>query len=939
VSTPNYRETLNLPRDILPMRANLPQREPEFQAMWEREEIYRQSVERDAPHGLFILHDGPPYSNGDIHMGHALNKILKDVITRHRTMQGYRAPYVPGWDNHGMPIEYAVSQAAREAGENVSRVELRRRCREYAAKWIDVQREQFKRLGIRGDWEHPYLTMSHDFEARIVEVFADLALKGYVYRGLKPILWCPYDETALAEAEVEYEEKTSPSIYVRFPLAVDPNGRMPAGEPSYTIIWTTTPWTIPANLAVAFHPDFDYVVVRSGGASYLVAEGLLAPTLAACGLTDAEVVSRHKGSDLVGMEFLHPLHGTNPVFDRPSPVVLADYVTLEAGTGVVHTAPGHGEEDFRTGQKYGLEILCPVDEQGKFTAEAGPFQGKEIRGGAADGAVLQALHESGNLLQRAPFRHNYPHCWRCHGPLIFRTTVQWFMNIDHPRPDGTTHRKKCLEEIAKTAWVPAESVNRIAAMVGGRPDWCLSRQRAWGVGIPIFYCGACTQPVMTKGSLESAVRLVREQGADAWFTVPAEHILPAGFRCPGCGAEGPFSKETDVLDVWFDSGSTWSAVLEQRPELRFPADVYIEGSDQHRGWFNSSLTVAVAVRGRAPYDSVISCGFVLDAEARKMSKSQGNVVDPLVEIEKGGADLLRLWVASVNYFEDMRVGAEALEHVRAVFLRIRNTLRFLVGNLADFDPARDRVEHEALEEIDRWALHRAHEVLADCNEAYEGYVYHDVFHHVQNFCAVDLGGFYLDVIKDRLYCSKAKDPARRSAQTAMWQIADHLTRLLAPILVHVSEEVWQALPGARERHASVHLARFPDAHELWKDDDLAEKWARLRTVRDCVNAAIEPLKPKQKNDPSFVLKSSLEAKVTLAAGPDWYPLLDEARADLPVVLMVPVVELERTAEDGLEARVERAPGPRCERCWLVLPTVGSVPEHPQLCARCAAAVS
>ncbi|MFN3651885.1 MAG: isoleucine--tRNA ligase [Armatimonadota bacterium] len=934
----NYRETLNLPKDTLNIRANLPQREPELQRFWDETQIYRKSVEREAPKGTFILHDGPPYSNGDIHMGHAINKILKDVITRHRTMQGYYSPYVPGWDNHGMPIEYAVSQAAREKGETPSRVELRRRCREYAAGWIDIQREQFKRLGVRGDWENPYLTMSHEFEARIVEVFAQLALEGYVYRGLKPILWCPYDETALAEAEVEYDEKTSPSIYVRFPLLQDPNQLLPAGAQSYTIIWTTTPWTIPANLAVAFHPELEYVVARVGDAQYLVAQGLLESTMESVGVGDYEIVARYPGRDLQGMQFRHPLHALDPVFDRPAPVVLADYVTLDAGTGVVHTAPGHGEEDFATGRKYGLEILSPVDAQGRYTAEAGPFQGKAIRPGEADAAVLTALHESGNLLKRAPYKHNYPHCWRCHGPLIFRTTVQWFMAIDHQLQGGKTLRDRMLQQIGQVSWVPAESVNRIQAMAGGRPDWCLSRQRAWGVGIPVFYCDACTEPILSRESLDAAIKLVREQSADAWFSEPAEKILPEGFRCPHCQSAGPFSKETDVLDVWFDSGSTWSAVLEARPELRFPAELYVEGSDQHRGWFNSSLTIATAARGTAPYKGVVTHGFVLDPNGQKMSKSLGNVVSPLDEMQTSGADILRLWVASVDYFDDVRIGKEILDHVRSVFLRIRNTLRFLVGNLSDFDPSRDWVEEADREELDRWALHRLHQVLAECNDAYERYVYHDVFHQVQNFCSVDLGGFYLDVLKDRLYCSPADSQLRRSAQSTLYQIADHLVRLLAPIMVHVSEEVWQVLPGARERHESVHLARFPDAHGLWRDDALGARWARLREVRSRVNAAIEPLKPKQKNDPNFVLKSSLEAVVTLTAGPDWQELLQQYAAELPTVLMVPVVHLESRDEAGLDVRVDKAPGPRCERCWLVFPSVGSVPEHPDLCQRCAEAI-
>ncbi len=943
MSKPNYRATLNLPQDLLPMRANLPGREPEVQKFWEESDIYRKSLEKDAPRGTFVLHDGPPYSNGDIHMGHALNKILKDIITRQKTMQGYRAPYVPGWDNHGMPIEYTVSQQARKKGEKLTRAELRARCRSYAAHYVGVQREQFKRLGIRGDWEHPYMTMAHSFEARIVELFAELMEKGYIYRGLKPILWCPSDETALAEAEVEYEEKTSPSIYVRFPLASDPNGVMPAGGNNFTVIWTTTPWTIPANLAVAYHPELEYVVVRAAVAEgepafYLVAEGLLAATAAACEWVEPEVLSRHAGRDLAGMVFRHPLHGLDPVFDRPSPVVLADYVTLDAGTGVVHTAPGHGQEDFQTGQKYGLEVLCPVDERGCFTAKAGPFEGKGIRSGDADGAVLTALSESGNLLNRTPYRHSYPHCWRCHGPLIFRTSVQWFMNIDFPLPEGVTHREKCLSEIRDVAWVPADSVNRIEAMVSSRPDWCLSRQRAWGVGIPIFYCGACKEPIHTRESLDSVIKLVREQSADAWFSAPAEEILPAGFACPSCGSLGHFTKDPDVLEVWFDSGSTWSAVLEPDPIQHYPADIYLEGSDQHRGWFNSSLMVSVGARERAPYRSVISHGFVLDGNGEKMSKSKGNIVSPLEVMKTSGADILRLWVSSVEYFDDMRLGQTILDHVVNVFLRVRNTLRFLVGNLSDFDPETDTVPVAEREEIDRWVMHRLQGLLEVCGRAYDRHIYHDVYHQVQNFCAVDLGAFYLDVLKDRLYCSKPDAALRRSAQSSFYDVASALTRLLAPILVHTAEEVWSVLPGAKARHESVHLSELPAADPSLRDERLGENWQRLREVRDRVNAAIEPLKPKTRNDPNFILKSSLEAEVTLTAGPDWAPLLKQYAAELPGALMVPTVRLAESADPGLGVSVIRAEGVRCERCWLVLPDVGSRAGHEDLCGRCADAV-
>lgn len=933
----NYRSSLNLPADLLPMRANLPEREPHWQKFWEEAGIYRKSLDRECPRGDFIFHDGPPYSNGDIHIGTALNKILKDFVSRRLCMQGYRIPYVPGWDNHGMPIEFHVSQAARKAGEKLDLIELRRRCREHAARYVEIQRGQFRRLGGRADWDHPYLTMDPEFEASVVEVFAELALADYVYRGLRPILWCPYDETALAEAEVEYAEKTSNSIYVRFPVQQDPAGIFPGGSEAYLVIWTTTPWTIPANLALAVHPDFEYLVAKVDGAFYLTAAELLPATAAAAGWEAFQEVSRHSGRELLGLVCRHPLQALDPVFDRPSPVVEASYVTLDAGTGIVHTAPGHGADDFKTGRAHGLEVLSPVDARGRFTSEAGPFAGRAIRSGDADTAVLEALAASGNLLSRQSYRHSYPHCWRCKGPLIFRTTVQWFMSIDHLRPDGRTHRELCRDEIDRVSWMPPEGSRRIGAMIAGRPDWCLSRQRAWGVGIPVFYCDACSEPILTSESLQAAIDLVRSEGADAWFTRPAGEILP-GFRCPHCSSSGSFSKETDVLDVWFDSGSTWYAVLDRHPELHSPADLYLEGSDQHRGWFNSSLTLSAALRGRAPYRSVLTHGFVLDQNGEKMSKSRGNVTSPQDEIARGGADILRLWVASTDYFDDVRIGGPILEHVRNVFLRIRNTLRFMIGNLADFDPAVDMVPEAGREEIDRYALHLTHQVLAGCGAAYEKYLYHDVFHQVQNFCTGDLGGFYLDVIKDRLYCEEAGSLQRRSAQSTLYQIVDHLTRLIAPILVHTAEEVWQVLPGARERHESVHLARFPDAHDLWRSDELAARYARLRDLRDRFNAALEPLKPRSKGDTDFLLKSSLEAVASIHAGPDWIAELRRAEAELPAVLMCPVVDLHEATGPGVEIRIGRAPGPRCERCWLHQPEVGSLVSYPELCARCAAVI-
>jgi isoleucyl-tRNA synthetase len=917
----DYSRTLNLPKTDFPMRADLAKREPDFQRFWEEIDLYRRSLEKEAPKGTFILHDGPPYSNGDIHMGHALNKILKDIIVKFKTMDGYRSPYVPGWDNHGMPIENNVAQEFRKKKLRPSRLELRRRCREYAAQWVETQRKEFRRLGVRGDWDNPYLTMAPEFEATIVAVFGDLARAGYIYRGLKPIHWCPTDETALAEAEIEYEEKTSPSIYVRFPLVDDPNNIFQRpGDRNFTIIWTTTPWTIPANLAVAVHPDFDYVLVDAGEERYLLAQGLLEATMKAIGVTEYQVVATYRGAELMGLVFRHP------IFERPSPVVTAEYVTLDAGTGVVHTAPGHGREDFMTGQKFGLPILNPVDPSGHFTEEAGPFAGMDLKTG--DRAVIDRLGEEGALLAEETVRHSYPHCWRCHGPLIFRATVQWFMDIDH-----NEHRRRCLEAINEVRWYPPESIHRITSMVANRPDWCLSRQRSWGVGIPVFYCAGCEKEILTDEALAAVHRLVREQGSDAWFELEAAAILPAGFRCPHCGA-AEFTKETDILDVWFDSGSTCRGVLEERPELRFPADVYLEGSDQHRGWFNSSLMIGVGTRGQAPYRAVVTNGWMLDANGRAMHKSWGNAISPMEVVNKYGADILRLWVASTDYFQDVRLGEEILKRVTDAYRRIRNTFRYMLSNLYDFDPAAHTVPYGELPEIDRWALHQLAELTDRCREGYEAYEFHRVYHAVHNFCAVEMSAFYLDVLKDRLYTFTAESPGRRAAQTVLFALAESLARLLAPVLSHTCEEVWRFLPAAgEERPASVQLAPFPEADPAWRDEALATRWSEILAVRDEVNRALEDAKQ------AGAVEKPLNARVTVAAPGPLHARLSSMGDQLANVFIVSQAELKMNGADGaVHVTVEPAPGDRCDRCWLVLPTVGSDAEHPTLCHRCVPAV-
>lgn len=939
----DYRKTLNITLSdkdpgAFPQRGNLPTQEPERQQRWEAMNLYRKSLDKPAPKGKFILHDGPPYSNGNIHLGHALNKIAKDVIVRYRSMQGYHAPYVPGWDNHGMPIENAVSKAFREKKQTPDRVTLRRACREYAQGWIDTQREQFKRLGIRGDWENPYLTMSYRFEAKIVEVFGELAEQGYVYRGLRPVLWCATCETALADAEVEYESHTSNSIYVRFPLKADPNSVFECKGSAYAVIWTTTPWTIPANLAVAVHPEAEYGVVEvereQDTARYLVALPLLEATMKAVSAVEYTVVKTLKGSELEGLVFQHPL------FERDSPVVFADYVMMDTGTGIVHTAPGHGKEDFETGIKYGMEALNPVDAAGRYTEKAGSYGDVDFLGlrvtssGHAKGdspaniALLKALEDSGNLLSASKYEHSYPHCWRCHSPLIFRATVQWFMNIDH---DG--FREKALQAIQTVDWYPKESQNRITYMVGNRPDWCVSRQRSWGVGIPAFYCNACGEAILAKESVGAVVALVEREGSDAWYAHSAEEILPEGYVCPSCGADKTqLRKETDVLDVWFDSGSTNRAVLEDNvtwPDLESPADVYLEGGDQHRGWFNSSLMISVATRGRAPYKEVITNGWTLDEQGRAMHKSLGNVVNPLDIIKNSGADVLRWWVASTNFMEDVGCGDNSLKQVSETYRRIRNTFRFLINNLYDFNPATDAVPETELLDLDRWMLAQLRRLTQTVEAGYDIYDFHKVYVAVHNFCAVELSAFYLDVIKDRLYASKADSLERRSAQTLLHALAETLALLLAPILVHTADEAWDYLT-TEGKAESVHLADFPVVEGL-DDGSLLLRWEGFLSVREVVKKTLEEARQ------SGQIGKPLESCVEITAPAEQYALLTSFGGELSALLLVSQVVLHES-DAGLQATARPADGVKCARCWLVRTDTGTNPEHPALCERCTEAV-
>ena len=938
----DYRKTLNLTlsdRDpgAFPQRGNLPIREKEFHLRWDEMHLYRKNLTRPASKGTYILHDGPPYSNGNIHLGHALNKIAKDIVTRSRSMFGFAVPYVPGWDNHGMPIENAVVRSFREAGKTPDRVTLRRACRKYAQKWVNIQREQFKRLGIWGDWDHPYLTMDSGFESKIVEVFGEMATDGYIYRGLRPVLWCPVCETALADAEVEYDQHISNSIYIRFPLKSDPNGVLGSSSiPVYAAIWTTTPWTIPANLALAVHPDAEYALVNaeigSERALYLIALPLVEATMGIARAAEFQIVRTIRGSDLENIVFSHPL------FDRPSPILLASYVTMDTGTGIVHTAPGHGKEDFETGKQYGLEVLNPVDSSGRFTVEAGAYQGKVFAGlrvvqaeeeedAPANIVLIEALHHSGHLLNAGKYEHTYPHCWRCHSPLIFRATVQWFMSIDHKE-----FRQRALEEIQSVKWFPKESVNRITNMVSGRPDWCVSRQRSWGVGIPAFYCEECGDAILTKESVQAVADMVKSETSDAWYMKSPSEILPSGFGCPHCGAAPDrFRKETDVLDVWFDSGSSNRAVLESPdwPELSWPADLYLEGGDQHRGWFNSSLMVAASTRGGAPYKAVVTNGWTLDENGEAMHKSKGNVVDPLAVVEKYGADVVRWWVVSQDFMEDTRCGENLLKQVSEMYRRVRNTFRFLLNNLYDFDPYRDTVPASEMVELDRWALAKFANLTRTCISAYEQFEFHRVYQAALNFCATDLSSFYLDVLKDRLYASKADSRERRSAQTALHELASGLARLLAPILVHTSEEVWDylKLPG---KAVSVHLAGFPSLEAA--DEELIADYECILEVRDAVQGALETSRQ------AGVIGNPLEAKVTLKVPGDILPLLQSRRDQLSSLFLVSQTFLQ-TAKYELEIETGLAEGAKCARCWLVKEDVGKNLEHPALCNRCIGAVT
>ncbi|MEW5983987.1 MAG: isoleucine--tRNA ligase [Acidobacteriota bacterium] len=940
----DWKDTLNLPRTGFSMKANLQASEPQMLAHWDATRLYEKLRERRRGARVFILHDGPPYANGNIHLGTTLNKVLKDIVVRSRSMMGHDAPYVPGWDCHGLPIELKVVKELGPRRRDMSVAEFRRACRAYAARFVDIQREEFRRLGVLGDWSDPYLTMDFRYQAAIVRALGRFVEQGMVYKGKKPVHWCIHCRTALAEAEVEYEDHTSPSIYVEFPLgdhgSADLVSRVPAlaGLPGSALIWTTTPWTIPSNLALAFHPEARYGAYDIDGRFVVVAETLAEQLAQALGREFGAPIARMPGSVFDGVRFRHPLYA------RDSLGVTADYVTLDTGTGVVHTAPGHGSDDFHTGVKYGMEIYAPVDGDGRFLPEVERFAGLTVF--EANPKVEQALAEAGRLWKSERFSHSYPHCWRCHNPVIFLATSQWFIGLD-----DTGLRRKAIAETARVAWHPAWGGERMRGMFESRPDWCISRQRAWGVPIPAVTCTACGTATLTAELVEQAALAFEQDGAEAWYERPVSDFVPPGFTCPSCGGEA-FDRETDILDVWFDSGSSHEAVLSVHPELRWPADLYLEGSDQYRGWFQSSMLVALGTRGRAPYEGVLTHGMVVTEDGKKMSKSLGNDIPPGRVINESGAEILRLWVASVDFREEVRFGPEIIARVVEAYRKFRNTLRILAANLADrdgaFDPAGDAVPHDRLLEVDRYALARYEDLSRRIRQAYDAYDFPAVFQAVNAFLTVDMSAFYVDVSKDRLYTLAAGALPRRSAQTAMYTIADGLARLIAPILPVLAEDFWRHLPGEREE--SVHLSVFPEDDDRLVDGDLVERWQRLLKVRAAVNVELEKLRQAK------VIGQSLEARVTLRATGSLAALLRRHQADLPMLFIVSEVDEIADAASSTETNgpaavwaesdtsavfieVSRARGIRCDRCWRYVPVVSASPGREGVCPRCEEALA
>ena len=924
----DYKDTLNLPKTSFPMKANLPKREPEMLDTWASKDIYRKILETSKGREKYILHDGPPYANGHIHLGTALNKILKDMIVKSKFMAGYDSDYVPGWDCHGLPIEHQVDKELGDKKLLMTSVQIRQRCRAYAEKFIDIQRGEFKRLGVFGEWEDPYLTMAFPYQATIVRELGKFFAAGSVYRGKKPVYWCASCVTALAEAEVEYMDASSPSIYVRFAARDDFSARIPEvkGKHVYMLIWTTTPWTIPANLAIAVHPDESYAAVEVGDDVYILAERLVAVNMDAFGMHDYRVLATFPGSLLEGLKCTHPL------YDRESRLILAPFVTLDTGTGAVHIAPGHGQEDYEIGLKYGIDVYAPVDDHGRYTDEAEFFAGKFVFDANKD--VSAKLKDEGALMAEETMQHSYPHCWRCKQPVIYRATYQWFISMEK-----TGLRRDALEAIDTVRWIPRWGRDRIYGMIEHRPDWCISRQRSWGIPITAMRCAECDDIVAPPELFERAARLFEEKGADAWFEADAQELAPAGLTCPSCKSSS-LIKETDILDVWFDSGVSWAAVCEKRPNLVYPTQLYLEGSDQHRGWFHSALLTSVGTRGRAPYLNVLTHGFVVDGQGKKMSKSLGNVIQPEEIIKKFGGDILRLWVSAEDYRDDIRISPEILERLSEAYRRIRNTCRFLLGNLSDFRPEEDMIPADQMRELDRFALERLNKVIERVRKGYEEFEFHIVFHTLYNYCTVDLSSLYLDILKDRLYVEQANGRLRRSAQSALHHILSTLVRLMAPILTFTAEEVWSIFEMAGAKPESVHLTSFPEPISgVQLTDEQKDRWESMLALRQEVSRALEEARAAK------LIGSSLEARVLIEA-PEKFTKAISAMEDPEGffivsqldVQIIPHVEDKAQEEDrlaGVRVEVFRVEGDKCPRCWVWTDDVGSDKDYPQVCQRCA----
>ena len=924
----DYGKTLNLPSTDFPMRASLPEREPQIQKEIFENDLYEKILKKNEGHESFVLHDGPPYANGEIHAGHSLNKILKDTIVRYKSLRGYYSPYIPGYDTHGMPTE---KKAIEKLGLDRSKIpvtKFRDTCKEFTSNYKDIQTEGFKRLGVLGDWKHPYITYDPKMEARQIGVFGDMYKKGYIYKGLKPVYWCTDCETALAEAEIEYKDVTGSSIYVKFPVK-DSNGKFDA-KSTFIVIWTTTPWTLPGNLAISLGEDFDYSIVEVAEGEntnfvkgntverYIIASDLVEKVMKIAEIAEYKEVQKLKGKELEGVLCKHPF------LDRDSVVIMGSEDTVDVqlteGTGAVHTAPGYGKEDYLAGQKNNLGIVVTVDAKGHQTEGAGPFAGMYYA--KSNKEITKWLEENGYLLKETSISHSYPHCWRCKKPVIYRATPQWFASVDG-------FREEVLKAIKTVKWHPTWGEDRMAEMIKGRNDWCISRQRTWGVPLPIFYCKDCEEPYVTDESIKKIQEIFREKGSNAWYDMPEEELMPEGAKCEKCGCTH-FKKETDIMDVWFDSGSTHQSVLVERG-LPYPADLYLEGNDQYRGWFQSSLLTSVATNGIAPYKEVLSCGFVVDGQGRKMSKSLGNGISPIDVCNKYGADILRLWALSADYTMDVSISDDILKGISDVYRKIRNTARYIIGNTSDYNPD-EPVKYEDLLEIDKWALTRLNKLVKDCIKDYDEYNFSGCYHDINQFCVVDMSSFYLDIIKDRLYTSKKDSVERRAAQTTMYIILDSLVKILAPMISFTAEEIWKAMKHTKEETVeSVMLTNYPEPNDMYDNKELTEKWNKIIKLKDIVAKELENARAEKK------IGNSLNAKITIYAEGEQYKFIKENLELLQTVFIVSALEVEENArkdEVKLGVKVEQAPGEKCERCWMYSETVGEDKEHPTICHRC-----